>query len=84
MHRDAPSGLQGRHATTDTHGTRETSPGAGGTRNEMPKTAVKASRSREESDGVVVPTRTVKAVGGKGPDSMTRPLKRRDRGLWPH
>jgi hypothetical protein len=78
MHRDAPPGLQGQHAATDTHGTRETSCGAGGPCNAAPKTAVKAPRPGEESDGVVVPTRTAKAVGGKGPDSMTRPLKRRE------
>lgn len=74
MLRDAPSGLQGRHAATDTHGTRETSRGAGGTRTARRKTAVEASRPREESDGDVVPMRAVKAAGGKGPDAMTRPL----------
>ena len=58
---------------TDTHGTRETSRGAGGTRDGRYKTAVKAARSREESDGVVVPMKGAKASGGTGPDVMTRP-----------
>ena len=55
----------------DTHGTRETSGGAGGARDAMRKTAVKASRPREESDGVVVPRKVVNATGGKDPDATT-------------
>ena len=51
---------------------------AGGPRNATHKTAVEASRRIEESDGVVVPRKAVKAAGGKGPDSMMRLLQERD------
>ena len=44
------------------------------TANATCKTAVKAWRLDEESDGASVPGKAVKAAGGKGPDSMTRPL----------
>lgn len=44
------------------------------TANAMRKTAVKAWRLDEESDGAVVPRKAAKAAGGKGPDSRTRPL----------
>jgi hypothetical protein len=39
-------------------------------RNAALKTAVKATRLREESDGVVVPPKAGKRAGGKDPHSM--------------
>src|SRR2546423_837351 len=38
----------------------------------------------EESDGSVVPVKAVKAAGGKGPCSKTRPQQGRKRRLWRH
>src|SRR5712691_5528948 len=63
---------------TGTRRTRETSVRASGTRNGTPKTAVEASRRREESDGAVVLRNAVNAAGGKDPDSKRRPLPERD------
>ena len=49
-----------------------------------PRPRAEASRSGEESDESIVPTKAVKVAGGKGLCSMVRPQQERERRLWRH
>ena len=59
-------------------------PGRMATATARARLQTKTSGPGEKSDESVVPVKAVKAAGGKGLCSMTRPLQGRSWGLWRH